>query len=90
MKKYGIIIILFLIIIIGGALYWLNKDNTMNVATEDKTTLSPTQVKVLRLSGNGNFLPSTMRNSLIQPDMASLVTINWYVSIMVPCVSALT
>ena len=42
MKKYGIIIILFLIIIIGGALYWLNKDNTMNVATEEKTTLSPT------------------------------------------------
>ena len=39
MKKYGIIIILFLIIIIGGALYWLNKDNTMNVATEEKTTL---------------------------------------------------
>ena len=51
MKKYGIIIILFLIIIIGGALYWLNKDNTMNVATEEKTTLSPTQVESIEAIG---------------------------------------
>lgn len=90
MKKYGIIIILFLIIIIGGALYWLNKDNTMNVATEEKTTLSPTQVESIEAIGQWEFLAITMRNSLIQPDMVSLVTINWYVSIMVPCVSALT
>ena len=56
MKKYGIIIILFLIIIIGGALYWLNKDNTMNVATEEKTTLSPTQVESIEAIGQWEFL----------------------------------
>lgn len=56
MKKYGIIIILFLIIIIGGALYWLNKDNTMNVATEEKATLSPTQVESIEAIGQWEFL----------------------------------
>lgn len=56
MKKYGIIIILFLIIIIGGALYWLNKDNTMNVATEEKTTLSPTQVESIEAIRQWEFL----------------------------------
>lgn len=56
MKKYGIIIILFLIIIIGGALYWLNKDNTMNVATEEKTTLSPTLVESIEAIGQWEFL----------------------------------
>lgn len=56
MKKYGIIIILFLIIIIGGVLYWLNKDNTMNVATEEKTTLSPTQVESIEAIGQWEFL----------------------------------
>ena len=56
MKKYGIIIILFLIIIIGGALYWLNKDNTMNMATEEKTTLSPTQVESIEAIGQWEFL----------------------------------
>lgn len=56
MKKYGIIIILFLIIIIGGALYWLNKDNTINVATEEKTTLSPTQVESIEAIGQWEFL----------------------------------
>ena len=56
MKKYGIIIILFLIIIIGGVLYWLNKDNKMNVATEEKTTLSPTQVESIEAIGQWEFL----------------------------------
>lgn len=56
MKKYGIIIILFLIIIIGGALYWLNKDNTMSVASEEKTTLSPTQVESIEAIGQWEFL----------------------------------
>lgn len=56
MKKYGIIIILFLIIIIGGALFWLNKDNTINVATEEKTTLSPTQVESIEAIGQWEFL----------------------------------
>lgn len=56
MKKYGIIIILFLIIIIGGALFWLNKDNTMSVASEEKTTLSPTQVESIEAIGQWEFL----------------------------------
>ncbi len=45
MKKYGIIIILFLIIIIGGALFWLNKDNTMSVAIgrKDHTFANPSR-----------------------------------------------
>ena len=45
MKKFGIIIILVLIVIIGGFAYWLNKDNTVNLTEEAQTTLSPTQVK---------------------------------------------
>ena len=45
MKKYGIMLIVLLAVVIGGALYWLNKDNTVEVATEEKTTLSPTQVE---------------------------------------------
>ena len=45
MKKYGIMLIVLLAVVTGGALYWLNKDNTVEVATEEKTTLSPTQVE---------------------------------------------
>ena len=64
MKKYGIIIILFLIIIIGGALFWLNKDNTMSVASEEKTTLSPTQVESIEAIGQWEFLAINDVNTL--------------------------
>ena len=51
MKKYGIMLIVLLAVVIGGALYWLNKDNTVEVATEEKTTLSPTQVESIEAIG---------------------------------------
>ena len=50
MKKYGIMLIVLLAVVIGGALYWLNKDNTVEVATEEKTTLSPTPVSYTHLT----------------------------------------
>lgn len=56
MKKFGIIIILVLIVIIGGFAYWLNKDNTVNLTEEAQTTLSPTQVKSIEAIGQWEFL----------------------------------
>lgn len=56
MKKYGIMLIVLLAVVIGGALYWLNKDNTVEVATEEKTTLSPTQVESIEAIGQWEFL----------------------------------
>lgn len=56
MKKYGIILIVLLAVMIGGALYWLNKDNTVDVVTEEKTTLSPTQVESIEAIGQWEFL----------------------------------
>lgn len=56
MKKITIIFAALLIIIIGGALYWLNKDNTVSVVTEEKTTLSPTQVESIEAIGQWEFL----------------------------------
>ena len=56
MKRFGIIIILLLLIIIGGALYWLNKDNELQVAVEQKTTLSPTQIESIEAIGQWEFL----------------------------------
>ena len=59
MRKIQIILILSLIIIIGGGLYWLNKDNTVNVSEEEKTVLSPTQVKSIEAIGQWEFLSLT-------------------------------
>ena len=56
MKKYGIMLIVLLAVVIGGALYWLNKDNTVEVATEEKTTLSPTLVESIEAIGQWEFL----------------------------------
>lgn len=56
MKKYGIMLIVLLAVVTGGALYWLNKDNTVKVATEEKTTLSPTQVESIEAIGQWEFL----------------------------------
>lgn len=56
MKKIAIILTILLLLIIGGALYWLNKDNTVTIATEEKTTLSPTQVESIEEIGQWEFL----------------------------------
>ena len=56
MKKYGIMLIVLLAVVTGGALYWLNKDNTVEVAAEEKTTLSPTLVKSIEAIGQWEFL----------------------------------
>lgn len=56
MKKLGVIIILVLVILIGGFTYWLNKDNTVSVNEEAKTTLSPTQIKSVEAIGQWEFL----------------------------------
>ena len=56
MKKYGIILLTILALILAGTLYWLNKDNTVSVTTEEKTTLSPTQVESIEAIGEWEFL----------------------------------
>ena len=56
MRKIKIIIVLFLLIIIGGGLYWLCKDNSVSIATEEKTTLSPTQIESIEAIGQWEFL----------------------------------
>ena len=84
MKKYGIILIVLLAVVIGGALYWLNKDNTVEVATEEKTTLSPTQVESIEAIGQWEFLAindeelvDTVRRGFFGDD-------SWYVSTTEP------
>lgn len=56
MKKLEIIIILALIVIIGGGLYWLNKDNHISSVEEGTTQLSPTQVRSIKAIGQWEFL----------------------------------
>lgn len=56
MKKIEIIIILSLVVIIGGALYWWNKDNHVEGGSVGETTLSPTQVKSIEAIGQWEFL----------------------------------
>lgn len=56
MKKYGIILLTILALILAGTLYWLNKDNTVSVTTEEQTTLSPTQVESIETIGEWEFL----------------------------------
>lgn len=56
MKKISILAILLLVLLIGGGLYWLNKDNQVEVAKEEKTTLSPTQVESIEAIGQWEFL----------------------------------
>lgn len=56
MKKYGIILLTILALILAGTIYWLNKDNTVGVTTEEQTTLSPTQVESIEAIGEWEFL----------------------------------
>ncbi len=56
MKKIQIITILLLITVIGGALYWLCKDNSASVVQEEKTVLSPTQIESIEAIGQWEFL----------------------------------
>ena len=56
MKKFSIILAVLLVIVIGGVLYWLNKDNTASIVTEEKTTLSPTQIESIEAIGQWEFL----------------------------------
>lgn len=56
MKKYAILLITILVAVLLAALYWLNKDNAVSVATEEKTTLSPTQIESVEAIGQWEFL----------------------------------
>lgn len=56
MKKYGIILLTILALILAGTIYWLNKDNTVSVTTEEQTTLSPTQIESIEAIGEWEFL----------------------------------
>ena len=56
MKQIEIIIILSLVVIIGGALYWWNKDKHVEGGSVGETTLSPTQVKSIEAIGQWEFL----------------------------------
>ena len=82
MKKYGIILIVLLAVMIGGALYWLNKDNTVDVVTEEKTTLSPTQVESIEAIGQWEFLaiidPPPCARSALPRDSVRLPSRRWY------------
>ena len=51
MKKFTISLTILLLIIIGGALYWLNKDNTASIITDEKTTISTTQIESIEAIG---------------------------------------
>ena len=62
MKKYGIILLTILALILAGTLYWLNKDNTVSVTTEEQTTLSPTQVESIEAIGEWEFLAINMKD----------------------------
>lgn len=56
MKRIQITIILALVILIGGFLYWLNKDNSVSLKEEEKLSLSPTQVRSIEAIGQWEFL----------------------------------
>lgn len=85
MKRIQIIVLLALILILGGAFYWLTKDNEVSVVQEDKTTLSPTQVESIENIGQWEFL-SVSDEELIDTIRRGFgATTNWYVSIMEHC-----
>lgn len=56
MRKIEIIIILTLVVIIGGCLYWWNKDNHVEGGSVGETMLSPTQIKSIESIGQWEFL----------------------------------
>ncbi len=56
MKNLQITITLLLVLMIGGGIYWLNKDNTVSIQEEKQTTLSPTQIENIQTIGQWEFL----------------------------------
>lgn len=56
MKRIELIIILTLIVIISGGLYWWNRDNHIEGGYVGETTLSPTQVKSIEAIGQWEFI----------------------------------
>lgn len=58
MRKIQITIILLLglVLLIGGGIYWLNKSLSVSISTEEKTTLSPTQIESIEAIGQWEFL----------------------------------
>lgn len=85
MKRIQIIVLLALILILGGAFYWLTKDNEVSVVQEDKTTLSPTQVESIENIGQWEFLSVSDEELIDTIRRGFLATTNWYVSIMEHC-----
>lgn len=85
MKRIQIIAVLALILILGGAFYWLTKDNEVSVVQEDKTTLSPTQVESIENIGQWEFLSVSDEELIDTIRRGFLATTNWYVSITEHC-----
>ena len=56
MRKIEITIILALVVVIGGFLYWWNKDNTVSLNEDGQTTLSATQIASIKAIGTWEFL----------------------------------
>lgn len=72
MRKLEITIILVLIVIIGGGLYWLNKDNSITTEQEGTTVLSPTQVKSIEAIGQWEFL------TIADEEMVDTIRKGWF------------
>ena len=56
MKRIEFIIILVLVIIIGGSLYWLTRDTHVEGVNVGQTQLSPTQIRTIENIGQWEFL----------------------------------
>lgn len=56
MKRIEFIIILVLVIIIGGSLYWLARDTHVEGENVGQTQLSPTQIRTIENIGQWEFL----------------------------------
>ncbi len=56
MRKIQITIVLLIVLLISGGIYWLNKGNSVSIVTEGKTVLSPTQIESIEAIGQWEFL----------------------------------
>ncbi len=56
MKRLQTTLILICIVLIGGFIFWLTKDNTVSLSEEEKLTLSPTQIRSIEAIGQWEFL----------------------------------
>lgn len=54
--QFTIILLLGLVLLIGGGVYWLNKSLSVSISPEEKTTLSPTQIESIEAIGQWEFL----------------------------------